>query len=178
MRSSGVSPHKRYGARLEFGCKTSEGWSEQRDGHSLVSTGEARRPERARCALGWQRPLEEGVRLRVLRAALGRWKRETLVDSAVFAVSTGALERECLCGRVRPSLAEGEMAIGGAVERRAVLGTAVPVAAGGSRAGRGVVCCRPASASLACRSSQRALASAGVKDDQESIMLCLLFLSL
>jgi hypothetical protein len=94
MRSSGVSPHKRYGARLEFGCKTSEGWSEQRDGHSLVSTGEARRPERARCALGWQRPLEEGVRLRVLRAALGRWKRETLVDSAVFAVSTGALERE------------------------------------------------------------------------------------
>ena len=78
MRSSGVSPHKRYGARLEFGCKTSEGWSEQRDGHSLVSTGEARRPERARCALGWQRPLEEGVRLRVLRAALGRWKRETL----------------------------------------------------------------------------------------------------
>ena len=100
------------------------------------------------------------------------------MDSAVVAASTGALGRvleESVCGRVRPSLEEGEMAIGGAVERRAVLGT---VAAGGSRAGRGVVCCRPASASLACRSSQCALASAGVKDDQESILLCLLFLSL
>jgi hypothetical protein len=65
------------------------------------------------------------------------------------------------------------MAIGGAVERRAVR-YSVQLAAGGSRAG----CCRPASASLACRRSQRFLASAGVKGDQESIMRWLLFLSL
>lgn len=66
------------------------------------------------------------------------------------------------------------MAIGGAVERRAVR-YSVQFS---SRRIEGWVCCRAASASLACRSSQRPLASASVKDDQESIMLWLLFLSL
>lgn len=74
---------------------------------------------------GLAAPLEEGVRLRVLRRRSGAGKRgrqgrvdSVRVDSAaVVAVST-ACTGAGRCGRVRPSL---EMAIG-AVERRGRIG--------------------------------------------------------